>query len=197
MPTPRRMPRPKAKRRSPTSKTSRRSRTSATMTRTPSSKRTRKTTRTSISTSAAATSAKFGGGDFAPCVLGNARLENTRALAAQPPERERQREWGHSSVGRALEWHSRGRRFDSVWLHHLPKRRPYGAVFVSMAWCASHPLHEPQDVAFAVFGPGIFHRAEAGDAVHGFEAGQVVVEEAHAFGPERRHVRCEVGTGEG
>src|SRR3954471_19084884 len=25
--------------------------------------------------------------------------------------------WGHSSVGRALEWHSRGRRFDSAWLH--------------------------------------------------------------------------------
>jgi putative endonuclease len=27
------------------------------------------------------------------------------------------RKWGHSSVGRALEWHSRGRRFDPVWLH--------------------------------------------------------------------------------
>ncbi len=27
---------------------------------------------------------------------------------------------GHSSVGRALEWHSRGRRFDSAWLHHPP-----------------------------------------------------------------------------
>ena len=26
--------------------------------------------------------------------------------------------WGHSSVGRALEWHSRGRGFDSPWLHH-------------------------------------------------------------------------------
>ena len=26
--------------------------------------------------------------------------------------------WGHSSVGRALAWHARGRRFDSVWLHH-------------------------------------------------------------------------------
>src|SRR5436305_837858 len=25
--------------------------------------------------------------------------------------------WGHSSVGRALEWHSRGRGFDSPWLH--------------------------------------------------------------------------------
>ena len=27
--------------------------------------------------------------------------------------------WGHSSVGRALEWHSRGRRFDSAWLHQI------------------------------------------------------------------------------
>ena len=25
---------------------------------------------------------------------------------------------GHSSAGRALEWHSRGRRFDPAWLHH-------------------------------------------------------------------------------
>ena len=31
--------------------------------------------------------------------------------------RHRMRRWGHSSVGRALEWHSRGRRFDSAWLH--------------------------------------------------------------------------------
>src|SRR6478752_1172582 len=29
------------------------------------------------------------------------------------------RAWGHSSVGRALEWHSRGRRFDSAWLHQI------------------------------------------------------------------------------
>jgi hypothetical protein len=27
--------------------------------------------------------------------------------------------WGHSSVGRALEWHSRGQGFDSPWLHHF------------------------------------------------------------------------------
>ena len=26
--------------------------------------------------------------------------------------------WGRSSVGRALEWHSRGRGFDSLRLHH-------------------------------------------------------------------------------
>ncbi len=28
--------------------------------------------------------------------------------------------WGHSSAGRALEWHSRGRRFDPAWLHQPP-----------------------------------------------------------------------------
>ena len=27
--------------------------------------------------------------------------------------------WGHSSVGRALEWHSRGQGFDSPWLHQI------------------------------------------------------------------------------
>ena len=26
--------------------------------------------------------------------------------------------WGHSSAGRALQWHCRGRRFDPGWLHH-------------------------------------------------------------------------------
>ena len=30
---------------------------------------------------------------------------------------------GHSSVGRALEWHSRGRRFNSAWLHQNIRRR--------------------------------------------------------------------------
>ena len=28
--------------------------------------------------------------------------------------------WGHSSAGRALAWHARGRRFDPGWLHHPP-----------------------------------------------------------------------------
>ena len=27
--------------------------------------------------------------------------------------------WGHSSAGRALAWHARGRRFDPAWLHQL------------------------------------------------------------------------------
>ncbi len=29
--------------------------------------------------------------------------------------------WGHSSVGRAPDLHSGGRRFDPVWLHHSSK----------------------------------------------------------------------------
>jgi hypothetical protein len=29
---------------------------------------------------------------------------------------------GHSSAGRAPEWHSGGQRFDPAWLHHLPRR---------------------------------------------------------------------------
>ena len=28
--------------------------------------------------------------------------------------------WGHSSVGRASEWHSEGQEFNPPWLHHLP-----------------------------------------------------------------------------
>ncbi len=38
------------------------------------------------------------------------------------PSRGRRRpdlRWGHSSVGRALEWHSRGQGFDSPWLHQF------------------------------------------------------------------------------
>ena len=34
--------------------------------------------------------------------------------------------WGHSSAGRALAWHARGRRFDPAWLHH--PLRPASAV---------------------------------------------------------------------
>jgi hypothetical protein len=33
---------------------------------------------------------------------------------------------GHSSVGRAFEWHSKGRRFDSAWLHQeIYQRKQY------------------------------------------------------------------------
>ena len=30
--------------------------------------------------------------------------------------------WGYSSAGRALEWHSRGQRFDPAYLHHKKHR---------------------------------------------------------------------------
>ena len=36
--------------------------------------------------------------------------------------------WGYSSAGRALEWHSRGQRFDPAYLHH-EKRQPDGCLF--------------------------------------------------------------------
>src|SRR5690348_12491078 len=32
--------------------------------------------------------------------------------------------WGHSSAGRALQWHCRGRRFDPGWLHQIPTLSP-------------------------------------------------------------------------
>src|ERR1700679_2127897 len=40
------------------------------------------------------------------------------------------RVWGHSSAGRALAWHARGRRFDPAWLHQIsvdsmPGLRPH------------------------------------------------------------------------
>ena len=35
--------------------------------------------------------------------------------------------WGYSSAGRALEWHSRGQRFDPAYLHQ--KQRPSGRFF--------------------------------------------------------------------
>src|SRR5271163_2209458 len=39
-------------------------------------------------------------------------LDSTRAVAYL-----RALSWGHSSAGRALAWHARGRRFDPAWLH--------------------------------------------------------------------------------
>ena len=39
---------------------------------------------------------------------------------------DRSREiWGYSSAGRALEWHSRGQRFDPAYLHHNTKVRTF------------------------------------------------------------------------
>src|SRR5438477_9778625 len=35
---------------------------------------------------------------------------------------------GHSSAGRALAWHARGRRFDPAWLHHASPSATRGAA---------------------------------------------------------------------
>ena len=37
--------------------------------------------------------------------------------------------WGYSSVGRALEWHSRGRRFDPDYLHHVGARLVVSSLY--------------------------------------------------------------------
>src|SRR5882724_11338616 len=42
-----------------------------------------------------------------------------RGVAQGAPDKLR----GHSSAGRALAWHARGRRFDPAWLHHAS---PFG-----------------------------------------------------------------------
>ena len=40
---------------------------------------------------------------------------------------ERKKIWGYSSAGRALEWHSRGQRFDPAYLHQRKlHRKPFG-----------------------------------------------------------------------
>ena len=49
---------------------------------------------------------------------------------------------GHSSVGRAREWHSRGRRFDPAWLHQFPKNITQGRFAITVverpAFAAPH-----------------------------------------------------------
>ena len=52
--------------------------------------------------------------DICICICyNNTRAQRIRARAF----------WGYSSVGRALEWHSRGQGFDSPYLHHLQKMK--------------------------------------------------------------------------
>ena len=71
------------------------------------------------------------------------------------------RDWGHSSAGRALQWHCRGQRFDPAWLHHPSpqgfKFDPSGGVAEwlkaadcksardSVRWFESSPLHHDTD----------------------------------------------------
>ena len=65
---------------------------------------------------------------------GELRLTHRAVSRAHP--RPGSRMWGHSSVGRALEWHSRGQGFDSPWLHQFSRRstactsRPWGGFRV-------------------------------------------------------------------
>ena len=59
--------------------------------------------------------------------------------------------WGHSSAGRALQWHCRGQRFDPAWLHqYLLKadfRRDIGlfVVYWPIAMCSVAHLVDPSD----------------------------------------------------
>ena len=55
------------------------------------------------------------------CEVLSDRRGSARPVAGSGPRRSRR---GHSSVGRALEWHSRGRRFDSAWLHQPLLQKP-------------------------------------------------------------------------
>jgi hypothetical protein len=58
--------------------------------------------------------------------------------------------WGHSSAGRALAWHARGRRFDPGWLHHLVQPRS-AAEFQPVLSPSSRGLgHYPFTVATGV-----------------------------------------------
>src|SRR5690606_29932294 len=56
---------------------------------------------------------------------------------------------GHSSVGRALEWHSRGRGFDSPWLHQSPDD-PSGRVTVFPCRAERYSPGEAQDLVVAM-----------------------------------------------
>src|SRR5580698_9621985 len=55
------------------------------------------------------------------------------------------REWGHSSAGRALAWHARGRRFDPAWLHQYNQwvTRLSGALRFDGSPSSRGPGHRP------------------------------------------------------
>src|SRR5262249_6107464 len=85
---------------------------------TPSSRRRKRKATSRESSGARAATRRTADRDFAAArplakfrLIGGGREPNVPRLV---PAR------GHSSVGRALEWHSRGRRFDPAWLHQLP-----------------------------------------------------------------------------
>lgn len=71
-------------------------------------------------------------------------LAPRRAPSYRPHTRRRRRasrtsRWGHSSVGRALEWHSRGQGFDSPWLHQTS----FLIIFHVVRGCLSHMCFPP------------------------------------------------------
>ena len=77
------------------------------------------------------------------------------ACAGRTPSlifRSSQHTWGHSSAGRALAWHARGRRFDPGWLHQLFRALGLSAKATSLsASPSSRGLgHHPFTVATGV-----------------------------------------------
>src|SRR5581483_10400906 len=97
---------PRANRRRQRPALKKKSRSTRASTTLPSSRKKRKATPTSATSSAKA-SRRRRRPDFG----------DRRPPCWQPPTAVPKR--GHSSVGRAREWHSRGRGFDSPWLHHF------------------------------------------------------------------------------
>src|SRR5216684_1391824 len=49
-------------------------------------------------------------------------------VSPAPDQRRAEGLRGHSSAGRALAWHARGRRFDPAWLHHASPSAMRGAA---------------------------------------------------------------------
>src|ERR1700733_3173839 len=76
--------------------------------------------------------------------------------------------WGHSSAGRALAWHARGRRFDPAWLHQFftpslvdfrpasPSSRGLGHIPFTDATGVRIPLGTPLNQGFTSTRPGSY-----------------------------------------
>src|SRR5262249_53640934 len=133
-PTPRRRARrPARPRRRKAPRRTSRSRMKA-WTTTPSSRSRKRATRTSP-TSSATSRTRRSSSALSPADRANRRAPWSEAVGfVRILQRSRTRliptprpAWGHSSVGRAVEWHSRGQGFDSPWLHQFlsfdPDRR--------------------------------------------------------------------------
>ena len=65
---------------------------------------------------------------------------------------------GHSSVGRALEWHSRGRRFDSDWLHQFDRLSGNGQPVFICGPRQAGPRHPAETAACAAAHPPLYAR---------------------------------------